>query len=126
MQQRSVLQVAFFASLAILGFAANAVINPLALLDHTLDATSYAALRLVAAAVMLWLFMHIFQRPREQQTSSKVAMSHGSWSAAFILFIYAVTFSYGYLAVDTATGTLILAGVVQFTMIGAALLRGSD
>lgn len=51
-------------------------------------------------------------------------ISHGSWYAAITLFLYALTFSYGYVAISTATGALVLAAVIQFTMIGYAVKKG--
>ena len=42
-----------------------------------------------------------------------------------MLFIYAVTFSFAYVTLDTATGALILFGSVQTTMILLSLLSGN-
>ena len=52
-------------------------------------------------------------------------MSKGSWFASLALFIYAITFSYAYLSIDTGTGALILFGAVQLTMILLSLLSGT-
>ncbi len=41
-----------------------------------------------------------------------------------MLFIYASTFSFAYLSLDTGTGALILFGAVQLTMITMALISG--
>jgi drug/metabolite transporter (DMT)-like permease len=48
----------------------------------------------------------------------------GSWSAAALLFTYAVTFSFAYLRLGAGTGALLLFGAVQVTMITVALVRG--
>jgi drug/metabolite transporter (DMT)-like permease len=56
--------------------------------------------------------------------SSGSSASKGSWSASLMLFIYAITFSFAYITLDTATGALILFGSVQITMILSALTEG--
>jgi len=42
-----------------------------------------------------------------------------------MLFIYATTFSYAYISLDTGTGALILFGSVQITMILLSLISGT-
>jgi drug/metabolite transporter (DMT)-like permease len=42
-----------------------------------------------------------------------------------MLFVYAVTFSYGYISLDTGTGALILFGLVQLTMIVVGAFYGN-
>jgi len=42
-----------------------------------------------------------------------------------MLFLYAITFSYAYISLDTGTGALILFGSVQITMILLSLLSGT-
>lgn len=49
----------------------------------------------------------------------------GSWYSGAMLFVYAVTFSFAYVTLDTATGALILFGSVQTTMILLSLLSGN-
>jgi len=56
--------------------------------------------------------------------STDIPSRKGDWKTSVYLFVYALTFSYGYVAISTATGALILAGVVQLTMIGYALRNG--
>ena len=50
--------------------------------------------------------------------------SHGSWSSAAALFVYAAGFSFAYLALDTGMGALILFACVQATMIGWSVIKG--
>lgn len=120
-------QTALFTLLAMIAFAANAVICRWALDGGWIDPVSFTSLRLGSGAASLFIVMTLFAWKNSQgkvsQPSEKNA-SKGSWKAAFILFIYALTFSYGYVAISTATGALILAGVVQLTMIGYALKNG--
>jgi len=42
-----------------------------------------------------------------------------------MLFLYAITFSFAYITLDTGTGALILFGSVQITMIALSLLSGN-
>ncbi|MGJ8693167.1 MAG: DMT family transporter [Thalassotalea sp.] len=46
------------------------------------------------------------------------------WCSASFLFIYAITFSYAYLSLQTGTGALVLFGSVQLTMIVYSLIKG--
>jgi len=48
----------------------------------------------------------------------------GTWSAAFALFIYAVSFTYGYGLIAAGTGALLLFGSVQITMTIAGYREG--
>ena len=41
-----------------------------------------------------------------------------------MLFVYAALFSYAYVSIDTATGALVLFGVVQITMFTINIIRG--
>jgi drug/metabolite transporter (DMT)-like permease len=53
------------------------------------------------------------------------ASAKGSWTASFMLFLYAISFSYAYISLDTGTGALILFGSVQITMILLSLISGT-
>ena len=52
------------------------------------------------------------------------SFTKGSWSASSMLFLYAITFSFAYITLDTGTGALILFGSVQITMILLSLISG--
>ena len=120
-------QTALFTLFAMIAFAANAVICRWALDGGWIDPVSFTSLRLGSGAASLFIVMTLFAWKGSQnkiRPSSETNVSKGSWKAAFILFVYALTFSYGYVAISTATGALILAGVVQLTMIGYALKNG--
>ncbi len=49
----------------------------------------------------------------------------GSWTGGIALFVYAISFSFAYLSLDTGTGALILFGMVQISMIIASLFIGN-
>jgi drug/metabolite transporter (DMT)-like permease len=99
-------------------FAANSVLCRLALGEQTIDAASFTAIRLVSGAIVLFL---ILQLPGEANNSK----SKSSWFAASMLFLYAISFSYAYITLDTGTGALILFGSVQLTMILITLFKGT-
>ena len=107
---------ALLTAAAMTAFAANSVLCRLALGAHAVDAASFTAMRLASGAVMLAVLALFLRGPR--------ALSGGSWTSAFQLFLYAVAFSFAYLHLSAGTGSLILFGAVQTTMIVAGLLRG--
>jgi len=55
----------------------------------------------------------------------KGSTSKGSWKASIMLFLYAITFSYAYISLETGVGALILFGSVQITMIVVGLFLGN-
>lgn len=105
-----------FTTCALIAFAANSVLCRLALGDETIDAASFTIIRLLSGAITLLLIMKL--------GSSTTASSKGSWTAAFMLFLYAASFSYAYITLDTGTGALILFGTVQITIILITIFTG--
>ena len=103
---------------ALVAFAANSVICRFALGTGAIDAAGFTSIRLLSGAVALYLI--IFLRSNFTPAASK-----GSWTAGLLLFLYAVTFSYAYLGLDTGTGALILFGAVQITMICVSIIKGN-
>ena len=111
------LQTIFFTALAMVAFAANSLLNRLALGSSAIDAASYTTIRLTSGAIMLGIIgMSSREKGWIQQS--------GSWISAALLFLYAIAFSFAYLSLSTGTGALILFGSVQLTMIIAALRGG--
>lgn len=102
---------------ALIAFAANSVLTRVALGQATIDAASFATVRVVSGAAVLVLISALSRRADAPQ-------SRGSWGSAAMLFLYAVPFSFAYLSLSTGTGALILFGLVQVTMILAALGSG--
>lgn len=109
--------VILYTILAMVAFAANSLLNRLALGNGTIDATSYTTVRLVSGAIMLGI---IGITSKEKGWIGR----HGTWLSAGFLFLYAIAFSFAYLSLSTGTGALILFGSVQVTMILAALYTG--
>lgn len=101
--------------IALLFLASNSVLCKLAFVNEGIDAFSFTAIRLLSGALILFL---LIQFQNEEKTKQK-----GSLFLGFLLFVYAICFSYSYLLIDTGIGALILFGMVQITMIGYALFK---
>ncbi len=107
-----------FTGLALIAFAANSVLCRLALGAQAIDASSFTIIRLLSGAIVLLAIMSI----NRNKTRSPMK---GSWSASLMLFLYAITFSFAYITLDTGTGALILFGSVQITMILLSVISGN-
>jgi drug/metabolite transporter (DMT)-like permease len=114
----SVIKTLVFTILALTAFAANSVLCRLALGENSIDASSFTAIRLLSGALVLFSILKI--NNREKNLSSK-----GSWFSGIMLFLYAITFSFAYITLDTGTGALILFGSVQITMILLSIFTGN-
>jgi drug/metabolite transporter (DMT)-like permease len=102
-------------SLAMLAFAGNSILCRLALKNTAIDAASFTAIRLISAAIVLWVILLLRRR------SGKVS---GNWFSAVALFAYAAGFSFAYINLKAGTGALLLFGSVQTSMISFGLWRG--
>jgi len=111
------MKVVLFTSFALLAFAGNSVLCRLALGNNAIDAASFTSIRLLSGILALGLILLITQRGASQT-------SKGSWKASAMLFIYALTFSYAYISLDTGVGALILFTAVQVTMIFIRFFSG--
>jgi drug/metabolite transporter (DMT)-like permease len=113
-----VIRTVLLTTLALIAFASNSVLGRAALGDHSIDAASYTGIRLISGALVLYVIVHL------NRTGSRSA-ARGSWWAALMLFLYAISFSFAYITLETGTGALILFGAVQITMILASLMAGT-
>ncbi|WP_340675299.1 DMT family transporter [Paraperlucidibaca sp.] len=102
---------------ALLAFAGNSILCRMALGEGAIDPASFTIIRLFSGIIVLMVAVFCIRKKSE---SSAV----GSWRGAAMLFIYAVTFSYGYVSLDTGTGALILFGSVQITMAIMNIISG--
>ncbi|MGB3176854.1 MAG: DMT family transporter [Albidovulum sp.] len=98
-------------------FAANSVLNRLALKGGMIDALDFAAIRLASGAFALWVLLRLTGRvlPRGDGLP---------WLGAGALLLYVTGFSLAYLALDAGAGALILFGGVQITMFAGAIAVG--
>lgn len=112
------------ALLALLAFAGNSILCRLALGTTSIDPANFTAIRLISGAITL-LAIVLISKQTKQTNQTKKTQSKGSWLAASMLFLYAVSFSYGYISLDTGTGALILFGAVQISMIIINVILGN-
>lgn len=98
-----------------LAFAGNSLLCRVALKSTGIDAASFTSIRLISAALTLWLVVRL---------SSKTSSGKGNWPSAIALFAYAAGFSFAYINLTAATGALLLFGAVQTTMIGYGIWYG--
>jgi drug/metabolite transporter (DMT)-like permease len=110
-------RIPLFTAFALVAFAANSVLNRLALGGNTIDAGSYIGIRLVSGAITLWLINGF------SKNNFTLSLKHNPLSA-FYLFLYGVAFSFAYRSLTSGTGAFILFGTVQTTMLTVLLLRG--
>jgi len=103
--------------LALFAFAANSIFARLALGEPSIDAASYTTIRLLTGALTLALIARC-------RRADSTVVSQSSWTSAAMLFLYAVTFSFAYISLNTGTGALILFAAVQIAMIGIGLYGG--
>jgi drug/metabolite transporter (DMT)-like permease len=109
------LNTALLTTLAMLCFAGNSLLCRLALRGGAIDASSFTAVRLGSAALVMAVLARVGGKGRAHG---------GSWSSAVVLFIYAIAFSLAYLQIGAGLGALLLFGAVQVTMIAWGLLQG--
>ncbi|WP_415905357.1 DMT family transporter [Neptuniibacter sp. QD48_55] len=112
------LKVFIYTLIALIAFAGNSVLCRLALGDEAIDAASFTSIRLLSGIVIL-LAIFIFMN------RGKANAAKGSWKGAFFLFAYAITFSYGYITLETGIGALVLFGSVQISIILINMLKGN-
>lgn len=104
-------------SIAMLAFAANSILNRMALAESEAGAASFAALRLLSGALMLVAIVQMRGQAHWRLTNVAGPLS---------LLAYVMGFSFAYLSLDAGLGALILFGGVQITMFAGALLRGES
>ena len=102
--------------LAMLAFAANSVLNRMAVGAGLIDPVVFAVVRLATGAAVLGLLL-VWRGGVWPGWTGRLPGVVG-------LLVYLFGFSAAYLALDAGTGALILFGVVQITMFAGALLSG--
>ena len=118
---KSLFKTFLLSSVALIAFAGNSVLCRLALADQSIDPAGFTIIRLLSGVVMLGPLLYFSNR---STPLGATLASKGSWFAAFMLFAYAVLFSFAYVSIDTATGALILFGSVQLMLIGVNIFKG--
>jgi drug/metabolite transporter (DMT)-like permease len=111
------LRLFLLVALVMVAFAANSVLNRLALAGGEAGPAAFAAVRLVTGALALAVLLHLRGRSLPLRTP-------GRWKGAASLALYMLGFSFAYVTLDTGVGALILFGGVQITMFAGALAGG--
>ncbi len=104
--------------LAMVAFAANSILNRLALAESEADALTYTGVRLASGAVMLMVIL------AWRGAMPSLRRMGGSTGGALALFVYAIGFSFAYLDLAAGTGALLLFAAVQLGMLGWAIGQG--
>lgn len=102
--------------LALVFLSANSILTKAALVTQSIDAYSFTFYRIISGAITLWALLFLKQK--------KLSLSKDkNWISAFMLFLYAITFSYAYINLEAGLGTLLLFGIVQLSMIIIAVYQ---
>lgn len=115
-KENSPTSLIFLTFIAILFFALNSILCKVALVSSSIDPYSFTFFRLFSAMITL-LLIYCFKHKKLIFNTKK------NWVSAFMLFLYAIGFSYAYVNIEAGFGTLLLFGVVQVVMILGSLLH---
>lgn len=106
-----------FTALAMLAFAANSLLNRLALLEGAIGPASFAAVRVASGVAVLLALIALRERALPHPVRPDLAAVAG-------LAAYMIGFSFAYVALDAGIGALVLFGGVQITMFLGAFSEG--
>lgn len=112
------IQLFFLTIISLIFLSANSIFCRAALLDYHIDAYTFTFFRLFFGAITLVLLFSLTKKEFKLDIDLK-----SNWLSAFMLFLYAIAFSYSYLHMEAGIGTLILFAVVQLSMIFVAILK---
>ncbi len=105
-------------SLTMCAFAANSILNRLAIESGASDPAGFAVIRVLSGALMLAALVAL-------RDSSIPVFNRRRVVGAGSLSLYMIGFSVAYLTLDAGLGALILFGVVQITMFAIGALTGA-
>lgn len=109
------LRLAALVALTMVAFAANSVLNRMALAGTSTGPAAFASMRLAAGAVVLGLLV------LRQSGPARLRAALAPRNAA-ALAVYMVGFSFAYLSLNAGLGALLLFGGVQITMFAGSLI----
>ena len=113
------MRLALLTALTMVAFAANSILNRLALDAGDMGAGSFALIRVLSGAAMLMTLVVLTGQARVIQRPSPRGLA-----SAAVLTAYLIGFSYAYVQLEAGLGALILFGAVQLTMFAGALVGG--
>ncbi|MGS4945400.1 EamA family transporter [Meridianimarinicoccus sp. RP-17] len=117
-ERRPGLGLAVLCAATMTAFAANSLLNRLALVEGETGPAAFAALRLAAGAAILCAL--VLCGPNGMtRVRSGLRVGHAAALAA-----YMVGFSFAYVTLDAGLGALILFGTVQITMFAGGVVAG--
>ncbi|SIS66955.1 EamA-like transporter family protein [Roseivivax lentus] len=105
-------------ALTMVAFAANSVLNRMALVGGEMEASWFGTIRLAAGACMLAAICLIRSRHLQLRAPRR-------WVGVASLLVYVYGFSLAYAVLDAGLGALVLFGFVQISMF-AGSLRGGE
>ena len=115
MNQTLNIKFVFLILISLLFLGLNSIFCKLALSNNYIDAFSFTFFRLFFGAITLLLFFFY--------KSKKISiLPKSNWLSSFMLFLYAICFSYSFLDINAGFGTLLLA-VVQMVMLAFSLFH---
>jgi drug/metabolite transporter (DMT)-like permease len=110
------MRLVLLTSLTMIAFAANSVLNRMAVGPGLIDPVVFAVLRLWSGAAILYLLL------ARRQAGGHLRPSRFTVVGAGALLLYLFGFSLAYRALHAGAGALILFGMVQITMFAGALV----
>ena len=116
MNQTINIKFIFLIALSLLFLASNSIFCKLVLVNNYMDAYSFTLFRLLFGATTLVLIY--FYKTKKIYFSKKI-----NWLSSFMLFSYAICFSYSFVNIDAGMGTLLLFTVVQIVMVLFSLFQ---
>lgn len=117
------MRLILLAALTMVAFAANSVLNRLAVGGGHAGAVDFAVLRLAFGALALAAVLAVRSGGMAAALARGRGIAHVLAGPGWLL-VYLFGFSLAYGALDAGVGALILFGTVQITMFAGALLRG--
>ncbi|WP_227284233.1 DMT family transporter [Boseongicola sp. H5] len=112
-----VLRLGVLTTLVMIAFAANSILNRLAVGGGHIGALEFSLIRVVAGAAMLCALV-LFRG------GALPLLARGRIAGAIWLSLYLLGFSVAYTRLDAGLGALILFGVVQITMFAGGVIGG--
>jgi drug/metabolite transporter (DMT)-like permease len=114
MNQTLNMKFVFLILISLFFLGLNSIFCKLALSNNYIDAFSFTFFRLFFGAITL-LLIYFYK-------SKKISiLPKSNWLSSFMLFLYAICFSYSFLDINAGFGTLLLFAVVQMVMVAFSL-----
>lgn len=113
----SALRLIGLTALTMLAFAANSILNRMALSAGLIDPVGFAVIRVLSGAGILVAIVLL-------RGHAVPVLARGRPAGVASLCLYLVGFSVAYIYLDAGLGALILFGLVQITMFAGAALMG--